>query len=135
MQKLQLKSKLNTPFISECGAFHKEATIVVSQITNNILDKELQISFLLFNSLNDLSNKPIDNSLFLVFTENGKSTQYHPETNEVIEWGSPSYSEVFELFQIEENGIVLNSQTAIDWFLEKVSFQDKSIGTNFEFFI
>ncbi|MDB4157985.1 hypothetical protein N9609_00690 [bacterium] len=131
---LQLKRKENSPFISETGSTHTDAVLVVSNITNNIIDKQLQIGFLVFNSINDLDKKPIDAGLSLSFDQIDTSeTIVNPDTGEVIKWGKPSYTDVLALFNIVDDGIILTSVQAEALLLNGVEFKNEALIQNWEF--
>ncbi|MGY0426334.1 MAG: hypothetical protein ACWIPI_05825 [Polaribacter sp.] len=130
---LQLKSKVKTPFISETGSTHTNAVLIVSNVINNIIDKQLQISFLVFNSINDIHKKPIDGGFSLSFNQKETSeTIVNTKTGEVIKWGKPSYTDVLALFNIVDNGIVLTSEQAEAWLLNGTEFKTGTLNKGWE---
>lgn len=130
---LQLKRKENSPFISETGSTHTDAVLVVSNITNHIIDKQLQVGFLVFNSINDLDKKPIDAGFVLSFDQIDNSESIvNPNTGEVIDWGKPSYTDGLALFNIVDNGIVLTSENSEAWLLNGVEFKNKILSESWE---
>lgn len=133
MKILQLKPKQGKPFISETGTTHSDAVMVVSNVINRIIDKHLTVSFLVFNSINDVGKAPIDLGFSLSFRQDDVSeTILDPQTNDVVEWGKPSYNDVLDMFDIVDNGIILNSGLAEQWFLGSVKFRGDMLSENWE---
>tara|TARA_B110000967_G_scaffold209539_1_gene266149 strand:+ start:1058 stop:1471 length:414 start_codon:yes stop_codon:yes gene_type:complete len=130
---LRLKRKAKHPFVSETGSSHKEAVLIVSNVSNNIIDKQLQIGFLVFNSVNDINKKPIDGGFSLSFDQDDFSeTVVNTQTGEVIKWGQPSYANVLALFNIVDDGITLTSKQAEDWLLNSVVFKNEILNKGWE---
>lgn len=133
MKVLKLKAKKNKPFISGFGSEHKDAVIVVSAVNNNIIDKKLDVFFTVFNSLNDLDQKPVDFGFVLSFHENeSKETVINPNTGEVVSWGTPNYTTVLNYFDITEDGIVLINEEVEKWFLKKTEFKEEILDENWQ---
>lgn len=133
MKKLKLKLKEGKEFTSLFGSNHSEAVIVVSAINNDISNKKLDIFFLVYNTENDLDKQPIDNGFMLSFDEiKNVKTIVNPDTGEVLQWGTPTYTEVLSFFSINAQGIVLNSSQVEMWFLNKVEFKGEKLVNNWE---
>lgn len=130
---LKLKVKNETPFISNTGTTSNDAVLIVSRIENDIIDKQLNLYFTVFNSTEDLLKRPIDNGFILAFNKfNKEETIIDSKTGQVIKWGYPSYTEVLNMFDITENGIVLSNPLAKQWFLNTVKFKGKLLKENWE---
>jgi hypothetical protein len=130
-----LKLKTKNGFVSVFGAEHKEAVLIVSQVNNNIVAKKLEIFLQVYNSENDIGKQPVDFGFLLSFDENiTKETIINPNNGEVIQWGTPSYTEVLQFFDIVDEGIVLNSPEVEMWFLNNVEFQSKKLVEQWEIF-
>lgn len=131
MKPLKLKAKENKPFISGFGIEHKDAVIIVSAVNNNIIDKNVDIFFTVYNSENDVDKKPIDNGFILSFNENeSEETIINPQTGEVIKWGKPNYTTVLQYFDIVDKGIILSSEQVEAWFLQKTEFKGEPLQDN-----
>lgn len=133
MKTLKLKVKENQKFISNFGSEHSEAIMVVSCVNNNIIAKRLDVLFSVYNSENDKNKQPIDYGFTLSFDEiKSVKTIVNPNTGEVMQWGTPTYTEVLQYFDITENGIELANEQVEAWFLNKVEFQNKKLVEQWE---
>lgn len=133
MKNLKLKLKEGKEFTSLFGSKHQSAIIIVSSVNNNIVDKRLDIGFMVYNSENDLDKQPLDYGFTISFDEQtSMKTVINPDTAEVLQWGTPTYIEVLSFFDIVDNGIAIKSPEVEAWFLNKVEFKGDKLVDNWE---
>jgi hypothetical protein len=130
---LRLKAKKGKPFISQFGSEHADACLCISTVSNYISIKKLDILFQVYNSENDIDKQPIHVGFLLSFDERETApTITNPMTGEVLRWGTPTYTEVLEYFDVVDQGIILKKPEVEMWFLNRVTFLNEPLINNWD---
>ncbi|KAB2814554.1 hypothetical protein [Phaeocystidibacter luteus] len=130
MEAIRFNLKDGKAFTDPFGVSHADAVMVPGHIINNLAAKRLEVVFVIYaNPASVYVNQPLAIGFKVEINKDGRPN-HTDEKGNIIEHGIPSYSEALQMFDITDDGIVVQTQEAVEW-LVNASYVHKKPLTEF----